>query len=121
MALDIQTIEHNDQTLRLILKGSLDSETYPVLENQLNELMDGDIKLVALDLEYLDFISSAGLRVVFSTLKKLKARNGKLAVSNMQPGVKKVFEIVKALPDLSVFASVAELDDYLAGFQKQEF
>lgn len=118
MSLDVQTVENNDNALRLKLNGSLDSETYPVLEKQLDELMNEQTQLVALDLEHLDFISSAGLRVIFATLKKLKARSGKLAVSNMQPGVKKVFEIVKAMPDLSVFASVAELDDYLAGFQK---
>lgn len=118
MALDIDIVENTDSTLRLALDGALDSETYPALENQINQLMTDQTQLVALDLEKLDFISSAGLRVVFATLKKLKARGGKLAVSNMQPGVKKVFEIVKAMPDLSVFASVAELDDYLAGFQK---
>jgi len=68
-------------------------------------------------MEHLRFISSAGLRIVFSTLKKQKAKGGKVAVSNMNPGVKKVFKIVKALPDFSVFANTQEMDDYLAKFQ----
>jgi len=119
MALDIRTVEHTNAALRLSLSGSLDSETYPVLESCLNEKMTDQTQLVAFDLQSLDFISSAGLRVFFATVKKLKARGGRVAVSNMQPGVKKVFEIVKALPDLNIFASVAELDDYLAHFQEK--
>ncbi len=117
MALEIKTLETTNTSLKLALNGSLDSETYPALEQTLQSQMGPEIQLVAFDLKELRFISSAGLRVFFATVKKLKARGGKVAVSNMQPGVKKVFEIVKALPDLSVFASVSELDEYLANFQ----
>ncbi|MDO3383062.1 STAS domain-containing protein [Gilvimarinus algae] len=118
MSLDVTVLEQTDTCLRLSLQGSLDSDTYPLLENRLDELMTERIQLVAFDLQALDFISSAGLRVFFATVKKMKARGGRVAVSHMQPGVRKVFDIVKALPDLSVFASVEEMDEYLASFQK---
>ncbi|WP_020209176.1 STAS domain-containing protein [Gilvimarinus chinensis] len=117
MALSIDTKEQSGGTLKLALQGALDSDTAPQLEDKLRDSIGPDTTLVAFDLQGLNYISSAGLRVFFATLKKLKARGGKVAVSHMQPGVKKVFEIVRALPDLSVFASAAELDDYLAGFQ----
>lgn len=117
MTLQINTLEQTDVSLKLALAGSLDSDTAPILEDHLLNNVGADTQLVAFDLQNLNYISSAGLRVFFATVKKLKARGGKVAVSHMQPGVKKVFEIVKALPDLSVFASMGELDNYLAGFQ----
>ncbi|UTF60296.1 STAS domain-containing protein [Gilvimarinus sp. DA14] len=117
MTLQIDILEHSETSLKLALAGSLDSETAPQLEQSLIETVGPDTHLVAFDLQHLNYISSAGLRVFFATVKKLKSRGGRVAVSHMQPGVKKVFEIVKALPDLSVFASMEELDEYLAGFQ----
>lgn len=41
-------------------------------------------------------------------------------MSQMSRGVRKVFEIVKVMPDLTVFASQAEMDDYLEAIQKRE-
>jgi anti-anti-sigma factor len=64
------------------------------------------------------YISSAGLRVVFKAAKALKLAGGKLAVANRQPQIVKVFDIVKALPDLTVFSSDAEMDDYLRAMQE---
>ena len=46
-------------------------------------------------------------------------RGGKTLFGYLQPGVKKVFDIVKAVDLSTVFASVAELDDYLDAIQKQ--
>lgn len=66
------------------------------------------------------FISSAGLRVIFKTLKLMKARKGQVSVSQMSKGVKKVFEIVKIMPDLTVFGDQAEMDEYLEAIQRRE-
>ena len=44
---------------------------------------------------------------------------GKLAVANRQPQIVKVFDIVKALPDLTVFSSDAEMDAYLRAMQER--
>ncbi|EAR08445.1 STAS domain-containing protein [Reinekea blandensis] len=118
MALNITVTDETDSTLRLNLDGSLDSDTYAQLESLLASKVTDHTKLVAMNLADLKFISSSGLRVFFKTIKQLKKNGGKVAVSHMQPGVKKVFEIVKALPDLSIFASVEELDAYLASFQR---
>lgn len=118
MALTIVVTDETPSTLKLTLDGSLDSETYEQLEGLLSNKVSDQTQLVAFNLADLKFISSSGLRVFFKTIKQLKQNGGRVAVSHMQPGVKKVFEIVKALPDLSVFASVSELDAYLASFQK---
>ncbi|AOE49214.1 STAS domain-containing protein [Kangiella sediminilitoris] len=117
MPLDIEVGENGEEAARLSLDGSLDSDTAPKLEQYIGNLNDS-VKAIVFDMKELKFISSAGLRVIFSTLKKQKAKGGKVAVSNMSPGVKKVFEIVKALPDFTVFANTEEMDNYLAQFQK---
>lgn len=116
MSLTIHLDESQQGSAKLLLDGSLDSETAPELESKLATIKD-DTQIIVFDMKHLRFISSAGLRIVFSTLKKQKAKGGKVAISNMNAGVKKVFEIVKALPDFSVFANTKELDSYLAQFQ----
>ena len=104
---------------RLALVGSLDSETAPELEKALAGI-DSKVPLIVLDLKDLSYISSAGLRVIFAAHKKQGAKGGEVLLTNMSPGVKKVFEIVRALPSLNVFASVEEMDAYLANFQKRK-
>jgi hypothetical protein len=61
----------------------------------------------------------AGVRVVFKAQKALKQQDGQFLMTNLQPQVKKVFEIIKALPTLKVFSSIQELDRYLDLMQKK--
>jgi len=114
MSLEIMILPANESATRLSLNGSLDSETAPQLEQALEQV---SAKTIIFNMKGLSFISSAGLRVIFATLKRQKTVGGKVAVCNMSPGVKKVFEIVKAMPGLNIFSSTEELDDYLASFQ----
>ena len=67
----------------------------------------------------LDYISSAGLRVIFKAAKQTKSSGRKLAAANRKPHIDKVFEILKALPDMAVFANDQELDDYLDTMQRK--
>ena len=119
MPLKIDVAAAKPGLTRMALAGSLDSETAPELEKALAGV-DGAALLIVLDLKDLSYISSAGLRVIFATHKKQGAKGGELLLSNMSEGVKKVFEIVRALPTLNVFASVEEMDDYLATFQNRK-
>ena len=68
---------------------------------------------------YVTFLTSAGLRVIVAARKRMAARSGNLVLANPQPQVAKVFEIIKALPGLNVFESVAELDEYLVNMQRK--
>jgi len=117
MPLKIDVVPGNAGIVRVLLSGRLDSETAPQLETA---LASTDALLVVLDMEGLTFISSAGLRVIFASQRRQQARKGELVFTNMGPGIKRVFEIVKALPSMSVFASMAEMDEYLATFQKRQ-
>ena len=74
---------------------------------------------LVLDLAELSYISSAGVRSVFKARKVLASRGGRVLVVNLQPQIRKVFDIVKAVPVADVFASQRELDDYLDTMQKK--
>jgi anti-anti-sigma factor len=72
-----------------------------------------------LDLSHLDYISSAGIRSIFKARKVLATREGRVLVVNPQPQIRKVFDVVKAVPLNEIFTSVQELDDYLDEMQRR--
>jgi anti-anti-sigma factor len=100
--------------------GSIDTNTYGVLEEKIDHLiLEENADVIILDMEGVDYISSMGIRVVVKSRKLLKKRDGSLVVMNLQPQIKKVFEIIKALPSLRIFSSIQELDDYLSDMQQK--
>jgi len=106
-------------TVTVKLTGSLDTSTAPDLERQLTPVLAEPIKDLIFDLAALKFISSAGLRIFSSARKKIKEHGGQASFVNMQPQIQEVFEIIKSLPGVAVFESVAELDRYLAARQRK--
>lgn len=100
------------------LSGSLDTATAPDLERQLGPVLATVVKDIVFDLAGLKFISSAGLRVFSIVRKQLKERGGQASFINLQPQINEVFEIIKALPGVAIFASEQEFDDYLTARQK---
>lgn len=100
-------------------EGSIDTNTYTILENKIDSLLRNEATVIVFDLSAVTFISSAGIRVILKAQKALKQRKGKVVLMNLQPQVKKVFEIINVLPSLSVFASIEELDQYLDHVQRK--
>lgn len=98
--------------------GSIDSSAQAVFENTLTPILDQQPEVVIFDMEHTDYISSSGIRVLLKTKKALQRYGGRQVFIHMQPQIKKVFDILNALPSLQVFASVKELDDYLDAMQK---
>lgn len=86
--------------------GRLDSNSAPTLEQEIGTIgSDEDGHHLLLDFSNVEYISSAGLRVVLKTVKERQAASKSFAVSNMQDHVREVFEIsgfdsyVKIHPD----------------------
>lgn len=75
------------------LNGRLDSNTSPALEKKLAEAMENGARQMVIDFENLDYISSAGLRIILKTTKDLKRAEGNIVLCAMQDYVKEVFEI----------------------------
>ena len=101
------------------LTGELNGKTYPVLENKLDQLLEERPTVIVLDMAEVNYLSSAGIRVILKTKKMLAACNGKLVFMNLQPQIKKVFEIINALPSMRVFKDLNEMDDYLDRMQRK--
>lgn len=80
----------NDEAV-FSLEGRLDTITAPELEKALQESIDG-IKSLAFDFGNLDYISSAGLRVILAA-QKLMAGKGEMKVCNLNETVKEIFEV----------------------------
>lgn len=75
------------------VKGRLDSNTASQLEEKLEALLAEKEQKLLIDFSHLDFISSAGLRVLLWGMKTLRAAKGRLALSSLKENVKEVFDI----------------------------
>ena len=82
-------VELVNTTAQLKVEGRLDTITAPDLDKRINEL---DAKEIVLDLENLEYISSAGLRVLLAAHKKFVRLNG-MKVTNVKPEVMEIFEM----------------------------
>lgn len=112
-------IDEENSVARVALAGALNTDTAPGFETRLQEVVGQGHELTVLDMKELDYISSAGLRVIFKAAKQTKQGGKRLAAANRKPHIDKVFEILKALPDMAVFANDQELDDYLDTMQSR--
>jgi anti-anti-sigma factor len=112
-------VDEENSVARVHLAGALNTDTAPAFEECLQEVVDTGYQLTVLDMKELDYISSAGLRVIFKAAKQCKAGGHRLAAANRKPHIDKVFEILKALPDMAVFANDEELDQYLEAMQSK--
>ena len=79
----------NDSVLTVSLEGRLDTTTSPMLESELNDSYEGITELI-LDFAALEYISSAGLRVILAAHKMTK---GMLKIINVNDSVREIFDI----------------------------
>lgn len=78
-------------TLTVALEGRLDTTTAPKPEEELRSSVDGITRLV-FDVEKLEYISSAGLRVLLA-MQKLMNQQGEMVLQNVNEAVMEVFEV----------------------------
>jgi len=88
------TITEQKETGRLVLRveGRLDTVTSPQLEQRLGDSL-GEIQELVLDFTSLEYISSAGLRVLLAAHKRMKRQEGDLVVRVVNENVREVFTI----------------------------
>ncbi|MHA6205586.1 STAS domain-containing protein [Dyella soli] len=121
MTLNLSTESESPQRITLKLHGRLDAQTFGEFDHAVLDVLPRvrDGGTVVLDLSALEYISSAGLRSIARIRKSMRARGGHTLLLNPQPQVRKVFDIVKAVPVAEVFANVEELDSYLDHIQRR--
>lgn len=81
----------NGEELTISLIGRLDTTTAPLLEEEIKNTINGITKLV-FDFKKLEYISSAGLRILLSTQKTMK-NQGSMVIRNVNEIVNDVFEM----------------------------
>ncbi len=87
-------------TLTVALEGRLDTITAPQLEGDLRSSVNGVEKLI-FDLSSLEYVSSAGLRVLLSA-QKVMNRQGDMIIRNVRPEIMEIFEITGFVDLLTV-------------------
>lgn len=96
----IEIVKGKEETV-LMISGRLDTNTAPVLEKTIREDIMENATLV-LDMKELEYISSAGLRVLLSAQKRMQ-RNGAMKLIH-------VCEIVKEVLELTGFADILDIE-----------
>jgi stage II sporulation protein AA (anti-sigma F factor antagonist) len=87
------TLNKDGKTLTASIEGRLDAVTSSDMEKQLNEAIGEEQLSVIVDLAQLEYISSAGLRVVLSLAKTVKAAGETFVLCSLKDSVEQVFEI----------------------------
>ena len=111
-AMNITTRTAEDVTI-VAFQGNLDSNTSPQAQQALDAVLAGGAKKVAIDFTALDYISSAGLRILLGAAKKLQGAGSGLRLFGLNETVREVFEISGFATILQVKGSEAEA---VAGF-----
>jgi anti-anti-sigma factor len=104
---EIVTRTQHDVTI-VAFRGSLDSKTSPQAQQALDGILADGTRKVLVDFTALDYISSAGLRVLLATAKRLSGPGGGLRLSGLNETVREVFDISGFSTIFAVFATEAE-------------
>jgi anti-sigma B factor antagonist len=110
----MEIIEENQSGINIFkLNGRLDSNTSQGFEKKIFQAIDDGSKSMIIDFKDLEYISSAGLRVILKATKALKREEGKMMLCDMQDYVKEVFEIAGFDSFLPI---VGNMDDAIQSF-----
>ena len=102
-----------DKATVVELEGNLDTNTSMDAQEHINALVDGGMLKLLIDFAKVDFVSSAGLRVLLATAKRLGGIGGSLRICGLNEAVNEVFEISGFSTILDVFPT---RDEALQGF-----
>lgn len=107
------TEKRQNGVIILVPKGRLDSNTSDEFEKRLLGLVGSGETSLVIDFKDLDYISSAGLRVLLKAAKELKKKNGQIAFCAVKDYIREIFELSGFV---SFFAIHPTLEDSLKTF-----
>ena len=90
----------NGEAVTLIVSGRLDTQTAPELENELDSVLPG-IKELTFDMTGLEYVSSAGLRVILKAQKIMNTK-GSMKLTGVNDSIMEVFDITGFLDILTI-------------------
>ena len=119
MTLTIGVRQTGPGVVTLTLQGPLDGSTHESLDQELDRVMNEPVRVLVLDIEGVDFVTSAGIGTIMKAKTSLAQKRADLVLLHVRPQIEKVFEILRALPGLGILPDRAELDEYLGRIQSQ--
>lgn len=119
MAIKVNIIKKETGQFTVVVEGRLDSETASQCAAEIKHLLAPSTKVLVFDLKRLDYISSMGLRVIFTAMKAMAKQQGQVVVRNAQPPIAKVLEIAGLIPG-DIAASARSADIFLDAIQRRE-
>lgn len=119
MSLEIK-IERENKACVVTPSGSLNSDTSGDLESALCSVLDGSVKVLRVNMAGVGYVSSLGMGVLIGAKKKIEKQGGVFMMTDLQPQVQKILDVVSALPGMNIFASREEADAYFDKIQKGE-
>ncbi len=108
--MDIKVVEVGDVSV-VRIAGNLDTQTSPVTQEQLIQLIQDGATKILLDFKELNYISSSGLRLLLVANKRLEGNNGQVRICNPNTMVREVFKTSGFSEIFSVYGSQAEALD----------
>lgn len=105
LQIELEEIEHR---VILRLDGRLDVASAPMLERKINNLIEEDHYYLLLDFSRIDYLSSAGMRVLLSAAKKLMSKKGNLILFSISEDVNEVIKMAGFDKILRIFSSEKE-------------
>lgn len=95
--------------------GRIDGATSPAMESEITDVIASGERHLLVNLSGVDYMSSAGLRVLLAAMKKVKALQGEMVLCCMQPFVKEVFDLTGFSRIFSIYATEEEAVRRLQG------
>lgn len=105
LRIELEKLEHR---VILRLDGRIDAASAPILERKINSLIDEEHTYLLLDFARVDYLSSAGMRVLLSASKKLAAKRGNLLLFSLVEEVSEVIKMAGFDKILRIFPSEKE-------------
>lgn len=92
----------------LELRGRMDAITAPLIREKILLVIDQGEKMLLLDCLELDYVSSAGLRVLFEAASKIQDQNGKIGCYGVNANVRDIFNLTDMASEIHVFNTQEE-------------
>jgi len=103
----MEIIEKTSGSITIVyLKGRLDTVTAPAVESRLLEMFQEGKKYMVLDFQGVNYLASAGMRVLLSLAKRIKNLSGRLMLTALLPAIHDVLSITGFLPYFEIHETV---------------
>lgn len=102
------SLREKDGVYVLDLAGRMDINASDSINKHIDEIIEKNGKLILLNFSQIDFVSSPGLVILVSILKKIRKQQGKIVLCNLQSYVREVFEVTQLTKVFEVYDSEDE-------------